>query len=801
MRASRGASLAQAGHIARRSVLHVFRQPVPLVAAVIFPLLLLAVNVSNLHRVTRLPGFPTHSYLSFALAFVFIQGSLYIVVSAGTDLAQDIESGFLNRLALTRMSRPALVMGMLAGPIVMMLVEAVTYLLVGLASGAHIAAGVPGLLVIIGLSLLMGLAFGAVGLLLALRTGSGEVVQALLPLLFAALFMSSMSLPRGLIHTTWFREVATYNPVSYLVEAVRSLIITGWDGRALALGFGITAAIAVVALIATGLALSARVGVNMRQGRLFKVSIAVGWRAIHNYLHDPALLIPSLIFPLFFFAAFAGGLSTINNIPGFHFAAGYTAFQFVYVLLQAVIYGGVFTGVTIAMDLQSGITKRFLLAAPNRMGIVLGYVIFGVVRGLVPAAALVAVALLIGMQVSSPALTPSARAALTVKELRATQTSTRGEREPRAVPRSSGAGVTSSLKPPPAPPTLSFRFVPSSLAFRSVPASLRVRLVRPPRSTSPAPATRNVPSVPVTSSAPPAPVTSSVPSAPAPRSVTPVPVTTSAPPAPVTSSVPSAPAPRSVTPVPAPRPAPPRLTFRFVPSSLAFRSVPASLRVRLVRPPRSTSPAPVTRSVPSVPVTRSAPPAPVTSSVPPAPVTSSAPPALATRSVPPAPATRSVPSAQVTRSAPPVTSKRRLPSVTPTPARRGSGEVAIPAHAPNGVDLVGLALLVVIANIAASLGGLGLAMRIRSAQAAPLLQLTMFLALFLAPVYVPLNLISGWIHSLASINPITAMLEAGRGLLTGDPTVLVVAFVATCGLVALFSLWARRGLGHVERAA
>ncbi len=251
--------VTQVGHIAHRSTIHLLREPAPLVAALVFPLFLLAVTVSDLDRVVRLPGFPTRSYLSFALAFVFIQGALYTVVSAGTDLARDIESGFINRLALTRIRNPALLTGLLAGPIVMMLVEAATYLLVGWATGAHFAAGMPGLLVIIGLSMLMGLAFGAIGLFLALRTGSGEVVQALLPLLFAALFMSSMDLPRSLIRARWFRDVATYNPISYLVEAVRSLIITGWDTRALALGFGITALIALVAMVAAGLALRIRV--------------------------------------------------------------------------------------------------------------------------------------------------------------------------------------------------------------------------------------------------------------------------------------------------------------------------------------------------------------------------------------------------------------------------------------------------------------------------------------------------------------------------------------------------------------
>ncbi|HET9102666.1 MAG TPA: ABC transporter permease, partial [Solirubrobacteraceae bacterium] len=96
--------------------------------------------------------------------------------------------------------------------------------------------------------LVLSFAFASLGVLLALRFGTGEAVQGIFPLLFVTLFLSSSSLPRNLIQTTWFREVATYNPVSYLLEALRSLVITGWDTQALALGFGFALALLVIAL-------------------------------------------------------------------------------------------------------------------------------------------------------------------------------------------------------------------------------------------------------------------------------------------------------------------------------------------------------------------------------------------------------------------------------------------------------------------------------------------------------------------------------------------------------------------------
>jgi len=179
-------------------------------------------------------------------------------MNAGTNLAADVETGFLNRLALTPLRGSALLTGMLAGVLVLAFVQAATFLLVGLPAGAHIAAGVGGVFVILALSFLMTLGFGAVGSAAALRTGSGEAVQGLFPLFFVLLFLSSMSLPRDLIQTDWFREIATWNPVSYLIEAVRSLLITGWDGQALALGFGVAVGLVVVGTVLASLALRTR---------------------------------------------------------------------------------------------------------------------------------------------------------------------------------------------------------------------------------------------------------------------------------------------------------------------------------------------------------------------------------------------------------------------------------------------------------------------------------------------------------------------------------------------------------------
>jgi ABC-2 type transport system permease protein len=249
------------------------------------------------------------------------------------------------------------------------------------------------------------------------------------------------------------------------------------------------------------------------------VARAVAWRSIHNFTSNPSLFVPALVFPLFFFTAFAGGLSTISRAPGFNFPTGYTAFQFVFVLLQSAAFGGVFTGFGVARDFESGFGKRLMLAAPHRGGIVIGYAIAALTRAFLTWIVLVVVALVAGMQIDG-----------------------------------------------------------------------------------------------------------------------------------------------------------------------------------------------------------------------------------------------------------------------------------------GGVDLFGLFGLAVLVNVAATMWATGVALRVRSIQGGPLMQMPTFLVLFLAPVYVPIGLLSGWIHAVAQVNPVTALLEAGRGFISGDPTVVGPAFGVAVGLAALLALWARGGLRRAEAA-
>jgi ABC-2 type transport system permease protein len=234
------------------------RQPVILVPAFAFPLFILAVVSSGGSKVTDVKGFPTNSYLTFLLASTLVQAATGAATVAGNALGSDISTGFLRRLVLTPLNVSTLLGAQLSGVALLGLAQGTVYLLIGLAFGASVKAGVGGALVLLAVTLLMVLAFAAIGQLTAVLTGSAEQVQALVAVTLALLFLSSMMMPRNLIEKDWFKTIATYNPMSYFVEAPRSLLISGWDGEALALGCGIAGVTLIVALTATAVSLKRR---------------------------------------------------------------------------------------------------------------------------------------------------------------------------------------------------------------------------------------------------------------------------------------------------------------------------------------------------------------------------------------------------------------------------------------------------------------------------------------------------------------------------------------------------------------
>jgi ABC-2 type transport system permease protein len=133
---------------------------------------------------------------------------------------------------------------------------------------------------------------------------------------------------------------------------------------------------------------------------IWRIALTIAWRSLHTYLRRPDLFVPSLVFPLVFLASFAGGLTALGSVPGFHFPAGYTAFQFVFVLSQASMFAGLFTGFTLAFDFESGFARRLMLAAEDRRGIALGYALVGLSRAAITLTVVTGAALAAGMKIT-----------------------------------------------------------------------------------------------------------------------------------------------------------------------------------------------------------------------------------------------------------------------------------------------------------------------------------------------------------------------------------------------------------------
>lgn len=231
---ARGTSIVhQVTLLARRSIRGAFNSPAGYMPGIVMPLMLITINSSALQDATRIPGFPTSRFLDFILVLTFMQGALFATSSAGLGLVRDIETGFLDRLALTPMRASALVMAQISGAIVIAMASALLYVAIGLAFDVEFQAGALGIVVLLALAAWTAFAFATIGAWIALRSGESEALQGIFPLLFASLFLSTLNMPRELIEADWFRVITLVNPVSYMVDGMRSLIIVGWDGRAL----------------------------------------------------------------------------------------------------------------------------------------------------------------------------------------------------------------------------------------------------------------------------------------------------------------------------------------------------------------------------------------------------------------------------------------------------------------------------------------------------------------------------------------------------------------------------------------
>jgi ABC-2 type transport system permease protein len=241
-----------------RAVKQTFRRPQLMAPIIVFPTLLLAIQVGGAGRGVDLPGFPhVNGFLDFILAGAMIQSTLLAGNSGGIALAVDIEMGFTDRLLAAPISRYAIVLGRLAGTAALGAFSAIWFIVIGLIFGAQIEEGVPGAVLMVLFVTLSAVAFGGLGAAVALRTGRASVVQGLFPLVFVILFLSSAFFPANLMLEP-AATVAEYNPLSFIVDGIRDPVISSLSLDAFAKAIGSIALIAAIGVALSAVALRRR---------------------------------------------------------------------------------------------------------------------------------------------------------------------------------------------------------------------------------------------------------------------------------------------------------------------------------------------------------------------------------------------------------------------------------------------------------------------------------------------------------------------------------------------------------------
>lgn len=242
--------------VARRLLRHMIRQPAAVAFSFVLPLVLLAVSTGGLGKAPLLRNFPADSFLEFAVASTIVQGALFAAITVGSGLARDLEGGMFDRLTITPASSAVIVGGYTLGIAAISSAQAILFVTVSLAAGASIQTGLLGLTALTLGAVVVGVVMSSIAMGLAVITRSEEAVLEGFPVVFILLYASSALLPRDMIDQDWFRFVADYNPCSYMIEALRSLIISDWNMLTLLVGCGaagmlLSASAAVIYVVLT----------------------------------------------------------------------------------------------------------------------------------------------------------------------------------------------------------------------------------------------------------------------------------------------------------------------------------------------------------------------------------------------------------------------------------------------------------------------------------------------------------------------------------------------------------------------
>jgi len=216
-------------YLSIRNIKLIWRPLLALLPPFFMPIFFFAVNSVSLSSFAKVPGFPDVSYKDFIAPVAMFTAIFFSAGNAGIELVQDIQSGYFKKLVIMPINRLAIVLAKLTEIAVQSFGQGLVMLVLLLIWGVKFKTGLLGVLTIFGILVLFAMAWSCLGMIFALRTQNARLVQSMFILVFPLLYLTTSQSPRELLPAT-FARVTDFNPVTYIIEGIRSLVIRGWDG-------------------------------------------------------------------------------------------------------------------------------------------------------------------------------------------------------------------------------------------------------------------------------------------------------------------------------------------------------------------------------------------------------------------------------------------------------------------------------------------------------------------------------------------------------------------------------------------
>lgn len=232
-------------YLSIRNIKQIWRPLLALIPSLFIPIFFFAVNSSALSSFSKVPGFPNVSYKDFIAPVAIFTAIFFSAGNAGIELVQDITNGYFKKLTIMPINKLAIIFGKLTEVAVQAILQGAIVLVLLLADGVNFNAGFLGILAIFGILILFAMAWSCLSMIAALRTQNARLVQSMFVLVFPLLYITTSQAPKDLLPKT-FATIATYNPVTYIIEGVRALVLNGWGDAAIWRGFLVAAVMFVV---------------------------------------------------------------------------------------------------------------------------------------------------------------------------------------------------------------------------------------------------------------------------------------------------------------------------------------------------------------------------------------------------------------------------------------------------------------------------------------------------------------------------------------------------------------------------